>query len=55
MIFGEGTLSCGSWTAAHRDRRGGFYETWLLGFVSGYNWYREGEDVRPADSDAVIA
>jgi hypothetical protein len=56
MTFGDGVSSCGRWAG---ERRGSperaLKETWLLGFVSGYNWYRRDEDVRPIDSDALIA
>jgi hypothetical protein len=34
-IIGVGTGSCGTWTAARRDRRALLYEQWILGFLSG--------------------
>jgi hypothetical protein len=35
QIFGQGTLSCGSWTASRRDRTALGLEQWILGFLSG--------------------
>src|SRR5271163_463744 len=58
MIWGSGYTSCGSWTKdanngpVHYQREG-----WLLGFVSGYNWYAEdrGEDIKLEDGNALVA
>jgi hypothetical protein len=59
MVWGSGIGSCGSWTKdsnnspVHHQREG-----WLLGFVSGYNWYAEdrSEDIKiNEDGSAFIS
>jgi hypothetical protein len=59
MVWGSGISSCGSWTKdsnnspVHHQREG-----WLLGFVSGYNWYAEDriEDIKIIeDGNALVA
>lgn len=35
IIMGEGTSSCGTWTAARRDREAYRHEAWVAGFISG--------------------
>ena len=60
MVYGSaGIGSCGSWakdsknSPVHDQREG-----WLLGFVSGYNWYAEdrSEDIKiNEDGSAFIA
>ncbi len=34
-LIGLGLASCGTWTAARRDRRSSNYAQWILGFLSG--------------------
>ncbi len=53
-IYNPGTESCGSWTAAQDSVTKGLKVAWLLGFVSGYNWYRTGEDVT-SDPHGLVA
>lgn len=51
-IIGQGTLSCGAWTAARRMRSGAGQQQWLLGFLSGVG-FMGGPDVDPlANIDA---
>ena len=37
--------SCGYWVTQRRDGRGGNqgYEGWVLGFISGLNWFGNGD------------
>jgi hypothetical protein len=44
-IYNPGTESCGSWASGQPEMVKGLKVAWLLGFVSGYNWYRSAEDV----------
>ena len=53
-IYNPGTESCGSWTAAQDSVPRGLKVAWLVGFVSGYNWYRPGEDVT-SDPHGLVA
>jgi hypothetical protein len=35
VIMGAGIRTCGTWTAARRERRPMEYEAWILGYLSG--------------------
>src|SRR6266446_9902039 len=52
-IYNPGTESCGNSTAAQDGVARGLKVAWVLGFVSGYNWYRPGEDVTSDAHDLV--
>jgi|SRR5271167_1739262 len=40
MVWGSGIVSCGSWTKEPKNTPARHQrEGWLLGFLSGYNWY----------------
>jgi hypothetical protein len=57
-IIGVGTESCGTWTAARRDRRARLNEQWILGFLSGIGWGGEFFHVHPLngmDAEGVWA
>jgi hypothetical protein len=51
-----GTFSCGSWTkAAKPSSEREWHEAWLYGFVTGYNWGLNTEDVNTVDTDAITS
>jgi hypothetical protein len=56
--IGEGLQSCGSWTAARRDRQSFGVETWIFGYLSGaaFALADEGYDpVRGTDAAGILA
>ncbi len=58
VTIGEGLQSCGSWTAARRDRQSFGVETWIFGYLSGaaFALADEGYDpVRGTDGAGILA
>jgi hypothetical protein len=37
-LIGTGTISCGAWTAARREKQAWLAEQWVLGFLSGVGY-----------------
>src|SRR5262245_40871601 len=56
MAWGVGTISCGKWLQARlqypNDQQ---YVQWILGFITGHNYYTNGPDVSPPDAQAALA
>jgi hypothetical protein len=51
-IYGAGSQSCGTWSTDTRFR--GDRQSWVLGFVSAYNFYAPGDTaVNPPDNGAI--
>lgn len=61
MLIGQGNQSCGTWTAARRERNALGHEQWVVGFLSGvgYMGLTGGglpyNPLRGVDADAVWA
>jgi hypothetical protein len=55
-VWGTGQESCGKWLAERNNEvNRTIFHNWMLGFISGNNWYSRTRQVRPPDSDAVAA
>jgi hypothetical protein len=54
-VAGLGTASCGTWTAARRDRNAWGFEQWALGFLSGIGYAGAAQDdpLYGTDADGV--
>jgi hypothetical protein len=57
MLIGFGTSSCGTWRQVNRASSEWFgIWNWVLGYVSGQNFARTGNDfLKQTDADAIIA
>lgn len=55
-VWGTGQDSCGAWLA---EREAGpnrnINHNWVLGFLTGYNWYHRNTQATPPDAYAVAA
>jgi hypothetical protein len=40
-VRGSGATSCGSWIKERKNGTASFDQNWLLGFMSGYNHYKD--------------
>lgn len=55
-VNGVGNLSCGQVLAAAKSAPGRMeVSDWVNGFITGYNYYNNGQLVTPPDSDTEIA
>ena len=53
-VYGVGSQSCGVWTKDASSPYGAVRRSWVLGFVSAYNFYAPGDTaVLPADNAAM--
>jgi len=54
-VIGAGNVSCGKWSEV-RNKPSQHYQLkeWILGFISGSNWYTEGSEAIPHDQPAVV-
>jgi hypothetical protein len=55
-VIGAGSVSCGYWTEVRNDiNLHHQLRQWVLGFISGANWYTEGRQAIAQDQAAVVA
>jgi hypothetical protein len=57
-LIGQGTASCGKWTAVRHDEHALGHEQWILGFLSGVGWGGAEFGDNPlsgTDADGVLA
>ena len=56
LLSGIGTSSCGKWLDAKASPVArAAYRNWVLGFVSGANWYTPGSQAKFPDAEAAVA
>lgn len=54
-LIGQGTQSCGTWTATRRAGKAFGFEQWVLGFLSGVGWIGPDDPMLGTDAEGVWA